>query len=135
MPRASVSYVADTHLFLWYVSASVQKLGPEARMAFDAADSGRAVVIVPSVALAEAVYIAEKGRVRVKLEHLFELLGTAINYRVYPLDFTIVKTASELKKLSEIHDRIIVATARHLDLDLISNDGEIHDSGYVRTIW
>ena len=135
MPPASPSYVTDTHPFLWYATGNLTKLGSNARAAFDRAEAGETVFVVPSIVLAETMYIAEKGRASVKLETLFEKLKTATNYRVYPLDLAIVAEASGLKKLTEIHDRIIVATARYLDLELISQDREIRESSYATTLW
>ena len=37
--------------------------------------------------------------------------------------------------MTEIHDRMIVATAKHLNFELINRDGGIRDSGYVQTLW
>ncbi len=50
------------------------------------------------------------------------------------MDLTIVKKSWELEKLSEIHNRSIVATAKHLGFELITKDGKIRDSGYVPTL-
>ncbi len=135
MPPASASFVTDTHPFLWYLADDLYKLGAKARKVFDEAESGDASIIIPSIVIAEAAFIAEKGRTSLKIEHLLDRLEGGTNYRVYPLDLAIVKEASQLKKLSEIHDRIIVATARHVDLELISSDNEIRESGYARIVW
>ena len=134
MPPPREFYVTDTHPFVWYL-ADDARLGSNARMAFDRADSGEATIIIPAVALAEAVYLAERGRIETKAELMFGIVENALNYRVYPLDLTIVKKSWELKKLLEIHDKSIVATAKHLGFELITKDGKITGSGYVRTIW
>ena len=134
MPPPREFYVTDTHPFVWYL-ADDARLGSNARMAFGRADSGVATVIIPAVALAEAVYLAERGRIETKAELMFGIVENALNYRVYPLDLAIVKKSWELKKLSEIHDKSIVATAKHLGFELITNDGKITDSGYDPTIW
>src|SRR5207253_8539934 len=97
--------------------------------------SAQTTIRSPAIALAEAVYLAEKGRIETKADLIFGIVENALNYRVYPLDVTIVKKSWELAKLSEIHDKSIVATARHLGFELITKDGKIRDSGYVPTIW
>ena len=134
MPPPRRFYVTDTHPFVWYL-ADDARLSSDARAAFDRADSGEATIIIPAIALAEAVYLAAKERIETKTDLIFGIVENALNYRVYPLDVTIVKKSMELQKLSEIHDKSIVATARHLGFELITKDGKIRDSGYVPTIW
>ncbi len=134
MPRARQFYVTDTHPFVWYL-ADDPRLSSDARTAFDRADSGEATIFIPAVALAEAVHLAEKGRIATKTEQIFSIVENALNYRVYPLDLTIVRKSMELDRLLEIHDRSIVATAKHLGFELITKDSRIRDSGYVSTVW
>ncbi len=135
MQPARPFYVTDTHPFLWHLAGDRSRLGYQAKAVLDRAELGEAVVIIPAVVLAEALYIAEKERVRAKLEQIFGMVENALNYRFCPLDLPIIHTAWELRKLREIHDRIIVATAKELGLELITDDGEIRESGYVRTVW
>ena len=66
-------YVADTHALFWYLINS-SSLGPDARLAFDEADAGQAVIYIPAIVIAELYYLNEKkGRpldFRVKYERL-----------------------------------------------------------------
>ncbi len=135
MRAARAFYVTDTHPFLWYLVGDTRRLGPAARVAFDQAEAGRAVIIIPSIVLAESLYVSEKGRMKFKFERVLEMIESAINYRIYPLDLPVIRRASDLKGVSEIHDRIIVATAKHLELELITDDEEIRTSGQVRIVW
>src|SRR5690348_14999105 len=107
MPQPRKFYVTDTHPFVWYL-ANDARLSSDARAAFDRADSGEATIIIPAIALAEAIYLAEKGRIEKKTESIFSIVETALNYRVYPLDLTRVRKSWELEKLLEIHDKSIV---------------------------
>jgi PIN domain nuclease of toxin-antitoxin system len=134
MPPPRKYYVTDTHPFVWYL-ADDARLSTDARIAFDRADAGEATIIIPAIALAEAVYLAEKGRIETKAEIIFRMVDNALNYLIYPLDLTIVKKSWEMERLSEIHDKSIVATAKHLGLELITKDAKIRDSGYVPTLW
>ncbi len=135
MPPTRPFYVTDTHAFVWYLSSDEARLGSKARAAFDHAESGEATIIIPAVVLAEALHLAEKRRVQVRLEKVFGMVESALNYRFYPLDLAVIQEAWELRKLKEIHDRVIVATAKHLGLELITRDNMIRQSGYVPTIW
>ena len=135
MPPTRPFYVTDTHPFVWYLVEDNARLGSTARAAFDHADSGEATIIIPAVVLAEALYLAEKGRIKAKAEQIFGRVDNALNYRVYPLDLPVIQKAWELRKLTEIHDRVIVATAKHLSVELITKDSKIRESGYVPTLW
>ena len=134
MPQPRRFYVTDTHPFVWYL-ADGARLSSDVRAAFDRADSGDPTNHHPSHSLAEAAHLGEKERIETKTDLIFGIVENALNYRVYPLDVTIVKKSMELQKLSEIHDKSIVATARHLGFELITKDGKIRDSGYGPTIW
>jgi predicted nucleic acid-binding protein len=114
---------------------NILRLGSNAKEIFDQAESGLVSIIIPSIVLAETIFLAERGRITVKLEELFERLNDSVNYTIYSLDLAIVRSTIELRKVSEIHDRIIAATAKYLGLELITNDAAIVQSGYVRTVW
>jgi len=135
MRAARAFYVTDTHPFLWYLVGDTRRLGPAARVAFDQAEAGRAVIIIPSIVLAESLHVSEKGRMKFKFERVLEMIESALNYRIYPLDLPVIRRASDLKGVSEIHDRIIVATAKHIELELITDDEEVRTSGQVGIVW
>ncbi len=135
MRAARAFYVTDTHPFLWYLVGDTRRLGPAARVAFDQAEAGRAVIIIPSSVLAESLHVSEKGRMKFKFERVLEMIESALNYRIYPLDLPVIRRASDLKGVSEIHDRIIVATAKHIELELITDDEEVRTSGQVGIVW
>jgi PIN domain nuclease of toxin-antitoxin system len=135
MPPTRPFYVTDTHPFVWYLAADDERLSPSAKSVFKNADSAKAVVVIPAVVLAESLYLAEKGRIKAKAVEILELVESALNYRLYPLDLSVIQIAWELKKIPEIHDRVIAATARRLGLELITDDKRIRESGYVKTLW
>ena len=135
MRAARAFYVTDTHPFLWYLVGETRRLGPAAREAFDQAEAGRAVIVIPAIVLAESLHVSEKGRMKFKFERVLEMIESALNYRIYPLDLPVIRKASDLKGVSEIHDRIIVATAKHLELELITDDKEVRTSGQVKIVW
>jgi len=44
------------------------------------------------------------------------------------------EAAFEITDIPELHDRLIAGTARHLNLQLITNDPEILDSAFVNCV-
>jgi len=127
-------YVTDTHPFLWYLSED-RKLSKTAKSIFDKAETGNATIVIPTIVLAESLYILEKERSAVKFKDIVRKIEIGWNYTTIPLDIRIIKRIEELTKLSELHDRIIVASADTLKVDLITKDDKIKKSGYVKTIW
>lgn len=63
------------------------------------------------------------------------MIEISSNYTTLPLDLTIIKKTEELKRLHEIHDRIITASANIINAEPITKDEGIKKSGYVKTIW
>jgi predicted nucleic acid-binding protein len=54
-------YVTDTHALIWYLNGS-QRLGAQARAAFDSASAGASQIVVPVIVFAEIVFLAERRR-------------------------------------------------------------------------
>ena len=52
----------------------------------------------------------------------------------FSIDFSITKLVPSIK-LSELHDRIIVATVKYYDAVLLTRDREIIESKLVKTEW
>ena len=101
--------------------------------AFQAADRGDGTIIIPAVALMEILYLFEKNRIPVGLLHTDDLMESD-NYQFEPLSLEILKAGSEITDIPELHDRLIAATARHLDLPIITNDPDICASEFVTTV-
>jgi PIN domain nuclease of toxin-antitoxin system len=51
------------------------------------------------------------------------------------LTVDIIKSAEQITDIPELHDRIISATAKLLNLELITTDTKIQNSAFVKTIW
>jgi predicted nucleic acid-binding protein len=104
-----------------------------AHQAYLSADNGDDTIIIPAVVLMEVLYLFEKNRIEIGLLQT-EYLRESQNYRFEPLSFEILETASGIDDIPEPHDRLIAATARHLDLPLITNDPVIINSKFVQIL-
>lgn len=124
-------YVADTHAWIYYLLDILPKKADEA---FKNAERGEAIMYVPTIVLAERIYLAERGRISLNYDELFSRFGIAGNFVDVPLTLEIVREATRVP-LRELHDRLIVATAKLLGAVLITKDKEIRASGLVRTLW
>ncbi len=127
-------FVTDTHALLWYLTED-EKLGLMAREVFEKADKGEVDIVIPTTVLAEALFITEKHRVDIEFIDIIDNIQNSSNYLLHPLDIDVVMKCHELKKIPELHDRIITATAILLDAKLITKDTKIKISKEVEVVW
>ncbi len=127
-------YVTDTTALIRHLASS-NKQGNNANKIFEEADRGNCIVFIPAMVLMEILYLSEKNRISTTLPDITELTQKSTNYRVYPITGEVVHKAKEITDIPELHDRIIAATAVLLELDLISKNGTISDSAFLKTIW
>ena len=120
--------VTDTHALIWWVTDQRRKLGRSANAFFDRVDDGKAVVLIPTVALVELDEALHYGDI--SLEEPFpafveRLVLTPSRYQVVDLTAEIVTRSHELYGIPERGDRLIAATAAVLNAPLITRDPEI----------
>ena len=131
-------YVSDTHAIHWHLVGNA-KLSATAQRIFQEADTGEHQIIIPGIVLIEFVYLQEKGRLdSTRVDQLFTLLDThGGSYTVAPIDESIAQALRRVPRVlvPEMPDRIITATALHLELPLITRDSMIQRSGIVPIIW
>ncbi len=127
-------YIADTHSLIWFLSGDSQ-LSPKAKEIFEATERGEATIIVPILVLAEIMFLCERKRLQHLFSQLVATLQKGTNYFVYDLGLDIVLVAKDLLHLPDIHDRLIVATAKITQSPLITRDRVIKKSNYASIIW
>ena len=131
-------YVTDTHPLVYFVSGKTRKLSSRVASLFRKAEAGDEIVFVPVVVFIEINALVRKGEVALKAGSLSrwtrELLGFP-GLVAQDITLEIVMAAADEVRLRAPIDAIIVATARHLDLPLITRDQGIIESGAVRVYW
>jgi PIN domain nuclease of toxin-antitoxin system len=129
-------YVSDTQCIIWYFTEDERRMPKAARVAFKAVGDGTAQVLVPSIVLVEALFLAERQRVpRAILTELMALSDAPTSsICVVPLDLAVARAVSDFgpAAVPELADRIIAATARALNLPLLTTDPAIAASGLVK---
>jgi predicted nucleic acid-binding protein len=131
-------YVTDTHALLWHL-ASDPRLSSTARKLFTETDAGHHRIYVPSIVLVEVIYLAEKARIDPKaLKQTLHLLNSSpANYPLISLDLAVILVLQSINRtlIPGMPDRIIAATAKHLNLPLITRDTAIAAAETVAVIW
>jgi predicted nucleic acid-binding protein len=123
------SFVTDTQALVKFMMGK-KVINDRAHQAFLSADKAESIIIIPAIVLMEVLYLFEKNRIDISLFQTEDLLKSQ-NYQFEPLSLEILKTASQITDIPEIHDRLIAATARYLDIPLITNDPVIRASEFV----
>lgn len=130
--------VTDTHSLVWYLFA-LPELSATAKDYLDQVGASGGYIFIPTISLIEIIYLEEKGR-----------LGTNVLPRInsaIQMPNSVLKTielshqtAISLLQIPrsivpDMPDRIIAATALHLNLPLITKDGNIQNLTNIQTIW
>jgi PIN domain nuclease of toxin-antitoxin system len=129
--------IADTHAIIWYLLDS-PRLSASALAQFEACRTDGIRVGVASISIVEIVYLVDKGRIPAETIPLLEkgLQQRPSLLEIVPLTQSIALAVQQVSRgqVPDLPDRVIAATALHLDVPLISRDRKIELSD-VRTIW
>ena len=135
--RVTIRAVADTHAVLWYLYDDPRLSRAAADLMQRAEETGDQIA-VSSIALVETVYLIEKGRLDAAV---FERILAALDLPAatlveVPVDQHIVLAMrrTDRTEVPDLPDRIVAATALHLDVPVISRDRKIRAST-VMSIW
>ena len=128
--------VTDTHALIWYLEDN-PRLSTVANEIFNQCDRGELLIYIPTICLVEIVYLQEKGRISSEMKTQLDNALATENSGLALADLTaaVVELAIMPRNIvPNMSSRIIVATAKHLGLPLISKDNKIISSG-ITTIW
>jgi predicted nucleic acid-binding protein len=104
-------------------------------MLFEQCEEGKHVIFIPSIVIAEALSIFDKKRVSFDFKKLFRKINSSENIVIIPLDYPILEKTVSLREIPELHDKIIIATAKYLNLPLLTRDQILQKLPAVKTIW
>jgi PIN domain nuclease of toxin-antitoxin system len=129
-----MNFVTDTHALLWWFTDS-PKISPKASEIFQKCEKGENIIFIPSIVIAEGLSIFEKKRISFDFKKLFRKIYESANFVLIPLDYSILRKMVDLKEIPELHDKIIVSTARYLNSPLLTKDRVLQDLPYIKTVW
>lgn len=130
-------YILDTHPLVWYLEGN-PRLAADAKAIID--DPGSELVL-PLIALAEAAFIIERGRTSIPaVSDLLISVQADPRIDVYPITWEVFEHSLSVTVIPEMHDRLIVGTALHLQglghaVSLVTKDLTITQAGVVPVVW
>ena len=110
-------------------------MSEEAEKIFDSAERGDNTIVVPSIVVAESIYIAEKRGYSLQMMNIIEDLEISSNYTIGPMNYSILRELTNDDRGFSIHDNIIVHTAEKKGHKIISRDDKIQKKAEVEVIW
>jgi len=126
-------YVVDTQVLIWYFTGS-KRLKPALREKIDETRAQNGRLLVPTIVLAEALDIAEKGRVQFDFAEMYRVIREEQEFEIVSLSPEIFNTVIQVQNIPELHDRIIVATARFYGAGILTKDRVILESEEERSL-
>jgi PIN domain nuclease of toxin-antitoxin system len=122
---------------VWYLLDS-PRLSTSAARALDETASTGGLIHVSPVSIIEIIYLSEKGKlspdVPTRVFHVLREPETDL--AVVPLDGEVARAVADVPRdlVPDMPDRIIAATALHLNLPLVTRDQRIRRTS-IQTIW
>lgn len=121
--------VVDTHTLFWYLIPNT-KLKLETQEIIKNAEE----IFVPTIVIVELFYAMKKLKIAGQYRKLLKTIKSSSQYTIITLDLEISELVVESGGLLEIHDNIIMCTAKSLNLPLVTIDPQIQQV-YKNTIW
>lgn len=129
--------IIDTHIIIWYFADATQ-LSKSAETAIDESEAG-GIIFVPAISIIELIYLIEKSKIP---QDVLDLLRDALDdsttaFRLIEISREIADEVENILRMTvpDMPDRIIAATALHLNLPLITKDHKTQALQNTKTIW
>ena len=102
---------------------------------FIQAENGTAEIRIPALVFAELGYLSEKGKIEATLADALRYIKSYPSISEYPMTFQVIEHAFKINDIPELHDRLIAATAKVMNVPILTNDPDISGSAHVESIW
>mgnify|MGYP001039317782 CR=1 FL=1 len=128
-------YVTDTHSLIWYITDD-PRLSIEAKEIFQKVSNFEECVFIPCIVFFELLYLIEKKKIIADFDGFLAIVSSARNYRIEPLCLPIIEKSRKIQReeVPDPWDRLITATALHLNFPLITRDESLRKVG-LEVIW
>lgn len=130
--------IIDTHTSIWYFANSPE-ISVLATQTIDNAVANGDAVILSAISIVEIIYLIDKGKLFPQnLNRLIQYLKLPnSSFVIQDLTEDIAQTLAQIPRsiVPDMPDRIIAATALHLNLPLVTKDRKIQALQNINTIW
>ena len=131
--NSEMRYLLDTVALVRHFAGS-GKIGKKAARLLDTAGEGEHEFVISVISLMEVMYLAEKNRIEINLVETLDHIDSTPQYTVVNLNPDILRVAEDID-FYELHDRLILATAKWLGVSVISSDGKFVAVEGIEVVW
>ena len=125
-----MQYLLDTVTLVRHFTET-GKIGKTAQELLDSKEN---TYVISVVSLMEILYLSEKRRINIDLIETLNRLELSSLYQIVDLTPEILKVANDLA-FPELHDRLILSTAKWLDIPIISSDEKFKHVEGIKVLW
>ncbi|MDZ7341620.1 MAG: PIN domain-containing protein [candidate division KSB1 bacterium] len=125
-----MQYLLDTVTIIRHFS-EIGKIGKKAQEILDSAYN---TFVISVVSLMEILYLSEKRRIKIDLIDTLNRIELSSLYQIADLTPDILRVANDLH-FPELHDRLILSTAKWLDIPIISSDEKFKNVEGIKAFW
>ena len=125
-----MQYLLDTVTLIRHFT-EIGKLGKKAQEILNSKDN---TFVISVVSLMEILYLSEKRRINIDLIETLNRIELSSLYQIIDLTPDILKVANDLH-FHELHDRLILSTAKWLDIPIISSDEKFINVEGIQVLW
>ena len=126
-------FVADTMAVVLFLEK--RKLPTRVKQIFADANKGNAEIYIPSMVLVEIAYLSEKKKIETSLQEANKMIDSNNSFLFLSMTIEVIKSTFQITDIRELHDRLIAGSAKNIDIEIITNDPEIINSKFVKTVW
>jgi predicted nucleic acid-binding protein len=127
-------YVLDTHVLIWYFTGN-KRLRQKLKDLIEEIRRQDGILLIPTIVLAEALDIAEKHRVEYDFNEMYRLIQEEPEFEIVGFSSEVFEEIIHTIGIKEIHDRIIVATAKFYGAGILTKDRIIQNSGEAEALY
>jgi len=128
-----MEYLLDTVTMIRHFTGT-GRLGRRAAQILEAVESSNHTLVISVISLMEVMYLSEKNRIQLNLEDALDAIESTSVYMIADLSPEILRAAEKVQ-FYELYDRLILATARWLELGVISSDKSFRDVDGIQVVW
>ena len=125
-----MQYLLDTVTLIRHFT-EIGKLGKKAQEILNNEDN---TFVISVVSLMEILYLSEKRRINIDLIETLNRIELSSLYHISNLTPDILIVANDLH-FYELHDRLILSTAKWLDIPIISSDEKFKSVEGIQVFW
>jgi len=130
-------FVTDTHPLIWYSTGKHSQLSRRVLNAFRKAETAETLIYVPAVVFWEIALLENLGKIKLKerFDYWADALLAKNGFEIVPLETSVIAESIGYNFNNDSFDKIIVASAKELDVPLITKDVAISESNLVEIYW